>query len=279
MAQVKYSSETRYLNAVPLFHIGGISSAIAVTMVGGTHVLQPKFEPAAALAAIRSQAITTLVVVPAMLALLAAAVEQRRPGSRDIHGSDPAPSADKVQLSSRGNGERQAGGATVECKSAHEGEGEQSCGGLAGVVFPHVQTVLVGGQSLGDELLASSARMFPSATFIQTFACSEACSSITFAVIGSSSSSRRRREGRLEDGSSTVGLAVGRPAHHVQLSVAAADGSPLPRLVVGRVRTRGAHVMKVRCACQRDGRGAVWAHVSVCAHALSGGWGRGCIIS
>ena len=43
------------------------SSAVAVTMVGGTHILQSKFEPLSALAAIRVHGITTLVVVPAML--------------------------------------------------------------------------------------------------------------------------------------------------------------------------------------------------------------------
>jgi hypothetical protein len=31
---VNYSHETCYLNAVPLFHVGGLSSAIAVTMAG-----------------------------------------------------------------------------------------------------------------------------------------------------------------------------------------------------------------------------------------------------
>ena len=45
------------------------TSAIAVTMVGGTHILQSKFESFSALAAIRVHGITTLVVVPAMLGI------------------------------------------------------------------------------------------------------------------------------------------------------------------------------------------------------------------
>ena len=70
VVQVRYSASTRYLNAVPLFHVGGISSAVAVTMAGGMHILASKFEPVAARLLIQKHAISTLVVVPSMLAIL-----------------------------------------------------------------------------------------------------------------------------------------------------------------------------------------------------------------
>ena len=68
--QVGYDSSTKYLNAVPLFHVGGLSSALAITMAGGTHIFLPRFSPAALPGLVQHHGITTLVVVPTMLALL-----------------------------------------------------------------------------------------------------------------------------------------------------------------------------------------------------------------
>jgi acyl-CoA synthetase (AMP-forming)/AMP-acid ligase II len=96
-------------------------------------------------------------------------------------------------------------------------------------VFPLVETVLVGGQSLTGEMLKASQRLFPAARFVQTFACSEASSSITFATVSSNSCPLTGpRHGTLEDGTSVRGFAVGKPAYHVQVSVADAMGVPLP---------------------------------------------------
>lgn len=57
-----------YLHTAPLCHIGGLSSAMAVLMVGSCHVLMPKFEARLALEAIDQHEVTSLITVPAMLA-------------------------------------------------------------------------------------------------------------------------------------------------------------------------------------------------------------------
>lgn len=57
-----------YLHTVPLCHIGGLSSAMAMLMVGGCHVIIPKFEPKSALTAIEQYRVTSLITVPAMMA-------------------------------------------------------------------------------------------------------------------------------------------------------------------------------------------------------------------
>ena len=118
--------------------------------------------------------------------------------------------------------------------------------------------MLVGGQALGGRTLAAARQALPHAQFIQTFACSEACSSITFLPLSQSSSVARR--GTLEDGSEVAGACVGYAGHHVEVQVVSegavavvgkagvgsgSGGSAriLEAGRVGRIRTRGAHVM------------------------------------
>lgn len=57
-----------YLHTAPLCHIGGISSALAVLMAGGCHVIEPKFETESAFEAIRDHNVTSLITVPTMMA-------------------------------------------------------------------------------------------------------------------------------------------------------------------------------------------------------------------
>ena len=57
-----------YLHTAPLCHIGGLSSAMAMLMVGGCHVLIPKFEPKSALKVIDRHKVTSLITVPAIMA-------------------------------------------------------------------------------------------------------------------------------------------------------------------------------------------------------------------
>jgi acyl-activating enzyme 14 len=42
LAVVRYSSNDVYLHVAPLFHIGGLSSAFAVLLAGGSHVFMPR---------------------------------------------------------------------------------------------------------------------------------------------------------------------------------------------------------------------------------------------
>ncbi|GAB2272320.1 hypothetical protein Dimus_007140 [Dionaea muscipula] len=68
LAIVGYSEDDVYLHTAPLCHIGGISSAMAMLMTGGCHVLIPKFESKVAIEAIEQNCITSLITVPAIMA-------------------------------------------------------------------------------------------------------------------------------------------------------------------------------------------------------------------
>ncbi|XP_050219730.1 2-succinylbenzoate--CoA ligase, chloroplastic/peroxisomal isoform X2 [Mercurialis annua] len=67
VAIVGYSEDDVYLHTAPLCHIGGLSSAMAMLMVGACHVLMPKFEASLALDAIEQHKVTSLITVPAMM--------------------------------------------------------------------------------------------------------------------------------------------------------------------------------------------------------------------
>src|SRR5262249_41076164 len=42
---LRFREDTRYLHSAGMFHLAGTSPMIALTLVGGTHVTIPKFEP------------------------------------------------------------------------------------------------------------------------------------------------------------------------------------------------------------------------------------------
>lgn len=67
IAMVKYSYSDVYLHTSPLCHIGGISSAHAIILVGGCHVFLPKFRALDAFDAIKEHQVTAMIAVPAML--------------------------------------------------------------------------------------------------------------------------------------------------------------------------------------------------------------------
>lgn len=63
-----------YLHTAPLCHIGGLSSAMAMLMVGACHVFIPKFEARLALEAIEQHRVTSLITVPAIMADLISSI-------------------------------------------------------------------------------------------------------------------------------------------------------------------------------------------------------------
>ncbi|TYH16449.1 hypothetical protein ES288_A05G117800v1 [Gossypium darwinii] len=67
-----------YLHTAPLCHIGGLSSAMAMLMVGACHAFIPKFEATLALEAIEQHHVTSLITVPAMMADLISSVRLKR---------------------------------------------------------------------------------------------------------------------------------------------------------------------------------------------------------
>mmetsp|Transcript_30308 Transcript_30308/g.90286 ORF Transcript_30308/g.90286 Transcript_30308/m.90286 type:complete len:861 (-) Transcript_30308:36-2618(-) len=176
-----YDSDTNIVaSTVPFFHVGGLSSALAVVLAGGTLTFPPPppsvggngagggdnggaggmkragFDPRAVREAltIPSSAGTyiirpadTLVVVPAMLHSLLA------------DDDESAAAAASASASARG---------TPAAPRR---------------IYPHVRLILVGGQSLGPSQLLRTALAFPNASIVQTYACTEAASSVTFAPL------------------------------------------------------------------------------------------------
>jgi fatty-acyl-CoA synthase/feruloyl-CoA synthase len=60
----------RYLHLPPLYHSGGVVFLNAVTLLGGTHVLIPRFDPSEVLAAIERERVSVLLGVPTMYQFL-----------------------------------------------------------------------------------------------------------------------------------------------------------------------------------------------------------------
>jgi long-chain acyl-CoA synthetase len=60
----------RWLHVAPMFHVAGTANVVAATWAGSGQVILPRFDAGAMLAAIAEHAITHLVLVPTMLAML-----------------------------------------------------------------------------------------------------------------------------------------------------------------------------------------------------------------
>lgn len=240
-------------NSVPFFHVGGLSSILAIFLVGGCLVFPPPslstsstssvFQPSSILYSIQyngkseaknvstlttstnSTAITavnTLVLVPAMLHLLVSHIMKSSTTS-----------------------------------------------------FPHVKLLLIGGQSITQlpGLLDQTIQLFPNAKIVQTFACTEAASSLTFyQLYPSSSLSQRRNDNALPPSmlepssiqrTTHQGDYVGIPPSHVELAIVKNNDNSddnghkqqqkneentaalqfLSSYQIGRIATRGPHVM------------------------------------
>jgi 2-furoate---CoA ligase len=66
VAQNLYSRGERTLGVMPLYHTMGVRSLIAMSLIGGTFVCLPRFDPQRALALIGSERITNLYLVPTL---------------------------------------------------------------------------------------------------------------------------------------------------------------------------------------------------------------------
>jgi long-chain acyl-CoA synthetase len=72
----------RWLHVCPMFHVAGTANVLACTWAGGRQVVLPRFDAAAVLDAIEREAITHVVLVPTMLAMLLDALDAQPPGRR-----------------------------------------------------------------------------------------------------------------------------------------------------------------------------------------------------
>ncbi len=64
---VGYRHDSIYIHAGPMFHLADGASTYAVTMVAGTHVFIPRFDPADMLAEIARHRVTNALLVPTMI--------------------------------------------------------------------------------------------------------------------------------------------------------------------------------------------------------------------
>eukprot|EP00804_Cyclotella_cryptica_P000746 CCRYP_001015-RB/>CCRYP_001015-RB protein AED:0.04 eAED:0.04 QI:0/0.66/0.5/1/0/0/4/2183/650 len=116
-------------------------------------------------------------------------------------------------------------------------------------IFPYVRLVLVGGQSIGNgRLYKQTRRYFPSARIVQTYACTEAGSSITFEDLGINNKSDTNAEP--EDAVIDGAICVGHPPPHIQIGIfetftqsLPSQQHLLPHGKMGIIGTRGPHTM------------------------------------
>ncbi|KAL3691279.1 hypothetical protein R1sor_004930 [Riccia sorocarpa] len=84
LSEVGYSSDDIYLHAATLCHIGGISSALAIVMANGCHILLPKFEIRTAFSSISQYGVSAMIVVPSLVSDMASYYKNMSRSSQDM---------------------------------------------------------------------------------------------------------------------------------------------------------------------------------------------------
>jgi long-chain acyl-CoA synthetase len=99
---LRFKEHTRYLHSAGLFHLAGTSPMVALTLIGGTHVTIPKFEPELAMRAIAEHKVDYCLFVPTMLNMM---LNHPSFGQYDLgsvkdceYGASPMPDALLVKL-------------------------------------------------------------------------------------------------------------------------------------------------------------------------------------
>lgn len=209
----RYSGATAMLaTTVPLFHVGGFSSFLAVLLARG-HLVFPAREGRSSSSKFQVQDISkslrdpylpsnTLVVVPAM-------------------------------LSSFFDAEVRAG--------------------LKRNQFLKARLLLIGGQSASRQILQQCRYCFPNARIVQTYACTEAASSMTFLSLTTNNAQTPVASAPIS--SQPNGNCVGSPPSHVELEIcrkppkqqgtsAVFKYEPITKpFELGLIATKGPHVM------------------------------------
>jgi acyl-CoA synthetase (AMP-forming)/AMP-acid ligase II len=70
LAAGAFGSCERFLHAAPMFHLADLAAIISVTIIGGTHVIVPAFDPVTVLQAIERHRVTDTVLIPIMIQLM-----------------------------------------------------------------------------------------------------------------------------------------------------------------------------------------------------------------
>lgn len=89
------SENLRYLHCAPMFHLADFAMTLVASILGGTHVFVPGFEPARVVDAIESEKVSAVLLVPTMVQILldSGALQGRDVSSltRIIYGASAMP--------------------------------------------------------------------------------------------------------------------------------------------------------------------------------------------
>eukprot|EP00980_Cylindrotheca_fusiformis_P024199 scaffold11634_cov109-Cylindrotheca_fusiformis.AAC.2 len=112
--------------------------------------------------------------------------------------------------------------------------------------YPDVKLILIGGQSAPPQMIEKLAKRFPNSAIVQTYACTEGASSLTFLPIDTASF-KVDCKNRHVNGSDLNGDCVGSAPPHVSLRLYRKSGNTLEIVnlphQVGIIATQGSHVM------------------------------------
>ncbi|OYD67031.1 acyl-CoA synthetase [Rhodococcus sp. OK302] len=64
------TSQGRTLHAAPMFHLADLASLVGMSLLGGSHVFIPMFDPVATLAAVDTHGVTDIMLVPTMIQMV-----------------------------------------------------------------------------------------------------------------------------------------------------------------------------------------------------------------
>ncbi|BDA41727.1 2-succinylbenzoate-CoA ligase [Coccomyxa sp. Obi] len=255
---VGYRREDVYLHCAPLYHIGGMSSMLAVLAAGGTQVFQPVFSAASTLDLIKAHNVTSFIAVPAMVVSLTEAMRRgaaSQAGTIKLLDSDASSSVGSTQQSTL---------APALATTQYPAQGHTSRRATSSALTS-VKRVLLGGGELPAHLQRRLQLLFPGACCMTAYGMTEACSSITFRPIqleAPTFSNHTASGSSIERGTaSDVGVCVGDPPPGIEVAVMRIDpaaesasgwsteaGWSRPEIVtvpgeVGEVLTRGPHIM------------------------------------
>eukprot|EP00898_Chlorokybus_atmophyticus_P000001 jgi/Chlat1/1000/Chrsp108S01409 len=204
LAAVSYSDCDVYLHAAPLYHIGGITSALAVVMAASSHVFLRKFSAAGLAAAAVEHGVTAFIAVPAMLTDLANHQGQYTDAER----------AALARISTL-----LAGGGPLDPRL------EQALARImpsARIVSAYGMSEACSSMTFRLHVDRSQDRAIPSASWLRA---------------------NPMTDTRLMQTTITPGSCVGIPAPHTELRIASESNQHDQHPVVGEIVTRGPHVM------------------------------------
>eukprot|EP00978_Attheya_sp_CCMP212_P049259 scaffold639305_cov63-Attheya_sp.AAC.1 len=193
----RYSSSTRLLaSLLPLYHVGGWSSALAVVLAGGALVFVNEETETPPSSSRKSPLATALQIHSSNTTF---------PNNNTINSLVVVPTMLHTLWEEHSSHQQSGTAATNDCQTKIPS------------YYPRVKLLLVGGQSLSPELARSTRQLFPNARLVQTYACTEAGSSICFWELEQSlaTAATLNRNNHLPAAATLVGV----PPVHVQVEL------------------------------------------------------------